>query len=287
MITEILWDDRSGTSPGREVYEYVERAVKTAMTFFDVGAGYQISVSFVTPDEIKQLNTAYRACDRVTDVLSFPLEETDPRGVAVLGDIVICCRRAEEQAVLYGHSTEREIAYLSVHSVLHLMGYDHENEDDKKEMRDAEKAIMKKLGIFKGEKTLDENVKNELIQTASDMREKAYCPYSHYHVGAAILTASGKIYGGCNIENASFGATICAERTAAVKAVSDGERDFAAVAIAVSGQSYGYPCGICRQFLCEFIDSDIPFFLIDVSGNIKTDNFYNIFPFGFKGRDME
>lgn len=90
----------------------------------------------------------------------------------------------------------------------------------------------------------------ELIALAAEVRTKAYVPYSHYAVGAALLTASGKVYTGCNVENASYGLTLCAERTAAVKAVCDGEREF--VAIAVVTENSGTPCGACRQVLAEF-----------------------------------
>lgn len=93
---------------------------------------------------------------------------------------------------------------------------------------------------------------NELVQAALQVRELAYAPYSQYKVGAAILGKSGRIYTGCNVENASYGATICAERVAAVKAVSDGELEFEALAVAVDGDEPGSPCGICRQFLAEF-----------------------------------
>ena len=82
--------------------------------------------------------------------------------------------------------------------------------------------------------------------------ENAYAPYSDYAVGAAILTNSGKIYTGCNVENMSYGAAICAERTAAVKAVSEGETDFLAIAVYHPGADMPYPCGICRQVLSEF-----------------------------------
>src|SRR5512136_1967495 len=90
----------------------------------------------------------------------------------------------------------------------------------------------------------------ELIALATEARRKAYAPYSHYRVGAALLTASGKVYTGANVENASYGLAICAERTAAVKAVSDGDRDF--LAIAVVTENGGTPCGACRQVLNEF-----------------------------------
>lgn len=92
----------------------------------------------------------------------------------------------------------------------------------------------------------------ELIQMARAAAENAYAPYSDYAVGAALLTNSGKIYTGCNIENMSYGAAICAERAAAAKAVSDGETDFIAIAVYHPGADMPYPCGICRQVLSEF-----------------------------------
>jgi cytidine deaminase len=91
---------------------------------------------------------------------------------------------------------------------------------------------------------------NDLAARAVQARQWAYAPYSNYHVGAALLTASGKIYDGVNVENAAYPSTICAERTAVVKAVSEGERHF--VAIAVSSANGGSPCGACRQVLAEF-----------------------------------
>lgn len=91
---------------------------------------------------------------------------------------------------------------------------------------------------------------SELIALAKKAREQAYAPYSQHAVGAALLTASGRVYSGCNVENASYGLTICAERTAAVTAACDGERDF--VAIAVASEHGVTPCGACRQVLSEF-----------------------------------
>ncbi len=100
-----------------------------------------------------------------------------------------------------------------------------------------------------------------LIQRAIEAREFAYCPYSNWAVGAALLTREGKVYTGCNIENGGFSATNCAERTAFFKAVSEGERNFAAIAIVggTKGQqleNYCSPCGVCRQVMAEFCDPD-------------------------------
>lgn len=99
---------------------------------------------------------------------------------------------------------------------------------------------------------MEENIKLELISTARKAREEAYAPYSKYKVGAALLGKSGRIYAGCNVENASYGATICAERVAIVKAVSEGETSFLALAVVTEGNEPASICGICRQFLAEF-----------------------------------
>ena len=110
---------------------------------------------------------------------------------------------------------------------------------------------------------MEEEKISELIINAFEARTRSYCPYSGYAVGAALLTESGEIFRGCNVENSSYGATICAERCAALKAVSEGERVFKAIAIvgapkdAGEIKDYAYPCGVCRQFLSEFGGSEM------------------------------
>ncbi len=102
-----------------------------------------------------------------------------------------------------------------------------------------------------------------LIAYATAARESAYAPYSKYQVGAAVMMGSGEIYTGCNVENASYGLCICAERTAIVKAVSTGERKIKAVAVATAGG--GSPCGACRQFISEFADDETVIIIHDVT----------------------
>lgn len=91
-----------------------------------------------------------------------------------------------------------------------------------------------------------------LVDLARSMLERSYTPYSHFPVGAALLCADGAVFTGCNVENAAYGSTICAERTALVKAVSEGRREFTALAVVGNGGDYCWPCGACRQMLYEF-----------------------------------
>ena len=113
---------------------------------------------------------------------------------------------------------------------------------------------------------MDSQIK-ELVKTALSMRKMSYTPYSHFNVGAALLGADGKIYTGCNIENASYTPTNCAERTAFFKAISEGVRDFTAIAIAGGKEDateldYCPPCGVCRQVMSEFCKDDFKIFLV-------------------------
>ena len=123
----------------------------------------------------------------------------------------------------------------------------------------------------------------KLIETAKAARKNAYSPYSRFSVGAALLTKSGKIYTGCNIENATFSPTVCAERTAFAKAISEGEREFVAIAI-VGGydddRSVCYPCGVCRQFMSEFCAGDFKLFFADGEETIEY-SFDEIMPHRF------
>lgn len=119
-----------------------------------------------------------------------------------------------------------------------------------------------------------------LVEKAREAMGYAYAPYSNFKVGAALLTESGNIYIGCNIENISFGATNCAERTAVFKAVSEGEKNFKAIAIVSSSGKFTPPCGICRQVLSEFSE-DMDIILADKDDNIKIIKLNELIPFSF------
>ena len=119
-------------------------------------------------------------------------------------------------------------------------------------------------------------IKEEAIR----MLDYSYSPFSNFAVGAAILTKSGKIYTGANIENSSYGLTICAERVACVKAVSEGELEFKAIAVATRSEDLASPCGACRQFLWEFGDMDV--ILINTQGKEKDYKLSQLLPDGFR-----
>lgn len=130
----------------------------------------------------------------------------------------------------------------------------------------------------------------ELLDLAIGARARAYTPYSHFCVGAALLTRGGRVYLGCNIENASFSPTICAERTAIAKAISEGDRDFVAIAIAGGPEGAALrpvcaPCGVCRQVLAEFCPADMPVILGDGEG-MEVYPLSRLLPLAFTEKDL-
>ncbi len=130
-----------------------------------------------------------------------------------------------------------------------------------------------------------------LVKEALAAREMAYIPYSGFAVGAALLTKEGKIYRGCNIENAAFSPTNCAERTAFFKAVSEGEREFAAIAIVGGPEGnlpvdYCYPCGVCRQVMAEFCPDDFIVVIGKTEDDYRVHILSDILPFTFREPDL-
>ena len=257
VFLELIWDRPA--VPGAKALLQKTAAACGQAEGIALNAYAQLRVT--GDEEIRAINREYRGLDRATDVLSFPSTDCDPAhtlgrhenklrrerdesGACFLGDVILSLPRAEEQARDYGHSLQRELCYLTAHALFHLMGYDHMKEADKERMRAMEEKALNQAGVSR---VTDE----ELIALAKDAMRYSYSPYSHYKVGAALLCADGRVFQGCNIENASYGATNCAERTALFKAVSEGARLFVTIAIAAE-KSMPWPCGICRQALNEF-----------------------------------
>ena len=125
----------------------------------------------------------------------------------------------------------------------------------------------------------------ELIKLAKEVSEKAYSPYSGYKVGAALKTKSGKIFTGANIENASYSPTVCAERVAIFTAIHSGEREFEAMAI--YGKNKAYPCGVCRQVLSEFCQSDFKLLIVQDDGGYEEYTLGELLPKSFTKNNLE
>ena len=146
------------TSEQINVREELTKTIKEVLQTEGLDLNYEISVTFVDKDKIRSLNREYRNVDRQTDVLSFPMnDDSDIEGMPkMLGDIVICMDVAKEQAENLGHTLKRELMYLTAHSTLHLLGYDHLNDEDKKVMRTREKEVMRNLKVFRDDKSLED-----------------------------------------------------------------------------------------------------------------------------------
>ena len=137
---------------------------------------------------------------------------------------------------------------------------------------------------------MTDNERGELFKKAAEARLKSYSPYSGYSVGAALLCSDGSVYTGCNIENAAYTPTVCAERTAFFKAVSDGRRDFCAIAVVggKDGVDACTPCGVCRQVMAEFCDPEtFRIILMNGAGEIREYLLKELLPLGFTGKALE
>jgi probable rRNA maturation factor len=147
----LLNNNQNKVLVSEELMKLIKKSIVTALNYENIFEKVEVSLLLIDNEEIQKLNKEYRDVDLITDVLSFPMyddiSEVLDEEYLYLGDIVISCERAMEQAKEFGHSVEREIGYLTVHSVLHLLGYDHMNEDDKVIMRQKEEEILEKVNL--------------------------------------------------------------------------------------------------------------------------------------------
>jgi cytidine deaminase len=127
--------------------------------------------------------------------------------------------------------------------------------------------------------------KDLLIEAAKQARENAHAPYSNFRVGAALRSTSGRIFGGCNVENATYGLTMCAERVAIFKGVSEGERGFSAIAVVTDTEVLTPPCGACRQLIWEFC-GDIPVSMANLKGKMEVIQMRDLFPRPFDDSNL-
>ena len=263
-MMKIEWEIR--TYPDEATAGRMQAAAEAALQVEGVSLPCSVHVCLCDDPAIAKINREYRGIDASTDVLSFPSitwpsgktagecenklrqEYDDETNTCFLGDIFISVPHMISQAREYGHSVTREGCYLLVHGLCHLMGYDHIEDADRAAMRKAEEKILSSLGLTRdGEDSFSDA---ELIRLAQESAKAAYCPYSDYQVGAALRSADGRIFTGCNVENASYGLTMCAERVALFKAVSEKAVSFDVLAVA--SRNAPWLCGACRQALREF-----------------------------------
>ena len=292
----IDWDIRYQTDD--DIRNKMQAAADLCLECENVSAHCAVSVCMCDDDTIQEINKQYRGIDRSTDVLSFPSvsypegktagccpallrqEYDDEYDAVFLGDLFISVPHMAAQAREYGHSEMREAVYLLVHGICHLMGYDHIEDDDKKRMRAMEEKILSAASVTRD---ADPEKDAQLLEMAREAMKKSYSPYSSFPVGAALRSTDGRIFTGCNIENASFGLTNCAERTALFKAVSEGVLSFDTIAIAA--RSKAWPCGACRQVLNEFAP-DIRV-IVTWPGHVEEKKLTELLPEGFGPHSMD
>ena len=142
------------------------------------------------------------------------------------------------------------------------------------------------MGLKLLERGLSSVNKEQLLAQSKIARENAYVPYSKFPVGAALLSEDGTVFHGCNVENASYGLTNCAERTAIFKAVSQGVKTFKAIAIVADTEGPCAPCGACRQVIAEFCDGDMPVYLTNLKGDVLETTVEKLLPGAFTPKDL-
>ena len=293
MQVSIQWQDKECRFSDKY---FIQRVIRSALT----GMGYPKNVScnvMITDDEgIRTINNEYRQIDSSTDVLSFPAlefeydgedyiplidkEDFDPEtGCLMLGDIVVSMETALRQADKYGHGIRREFGFLLIHSMLHLMGYDHMEDEDRKLMRAKEEELLARAGLGLSEDVTLYKETAEAVEAASvpvgppaaentdldceelvqiekeqchnnELLDRANAAYvcSSTKTGAAIRCGD-KIYVGCSIEDAANGIAVSAECNALGAAIAAGERGFDSIAMLTADGKGVLPCGTGRQVL--------------------------------------
>lgn len=294
---KLLWQIDASVEPAW--LSLMQTAADAALAAEELVLPCAVDIRLCDDETIREINRAYRGVDRATDVLSFPTvnypagitarhadkllrqEYDDEMDACCLGELILSVPHVLAQAKEYGHSPEREAAYLTVHGLCHLMGYDHMNESDQRRMRAMEEKALEGIGMTRdGTPRITDEM---LLELARKARERSYSPYSGFAVGAALLCEDGRVFQGCNVENASFGLTNCAERTAVFKAVSEGAREFTAIAIAAE-KAAPWPCGACRQVLNEFAPGLRV--LVTWDGHVDEKPLSELLPCGFGPKEL-
>ncbi len=230
----------------------------------------KLSIAFVEREEARKIKKDFFHQDCDTDVISFFYGKNEPDDI--WGEIIISPEKAIEQAQEFSMSFDQEMKLLLIHGLLHLFGY---NDIEPSERTQMEKRQGELLDAF-----LLVEKRESLVRSAQIGQHHAYAPYSRFAVGAAIETCDGKVISGGNIENASYGLSICAERVTLFKAISMGYAGFVRMAIISSDEDYCLPCGACRQVLHEFA-SHLEIVAARHNGDYRVFTLYDLFPYPF------
>ncbi len=249
----------------------------------DKKGDFELSLSLVNAKEQQELNNKYRQINRPTDVLTFPYEQNNTDVIIDLGSIIICPEIAKKQAKEYDHPFERELAFLFIHGLLHIFGYDHIKEDEAKVMYELQNSLLNNLPYdFYTDMT---KLKKELNKA----QNMSIAKYSHFRVGAVVVTKDFKYHLGFNIENASYPATVCAERVALFSTYAQGykKEDIVALGCITDSKHIGTCCGVCRQVMSELMPMHAPVYIY--SANFKEmlrTTVSGLLPFAFTSEDL-
>ncbi len=246
---------------------------------------YRISLTLVSKEEIHELNKQYRDTDRPTDVLTFAFQEADVLmmdEVIDLGNIIISPEVAKEQCGQYNHPYRREMAFLFIHGLLHAFGYEHHrSKEEAEEMYALQNEILNTMPY-----DFYTNIAKLLVEAQSHSRS----PYSHFRVGAIVMTKDGKYHRGFNIENSAYGDSMCAERVALFHTYAQGYTidDIVSLSLITDSDHVGTPCGSCRQVMSELMNMHCPVHIFnnDLSKQLDT-SVADLLPYAFSEEDLK
>ncbi|HSV30732.1 MAG TPA: cytidine deaminase [Atribacteraceae bacterium] len=233
----------------------------------------KLEITLVQCDEIRKLKHEFFGIDRDTDVIAFPYGDSEPD--SIWGELVLCPSYIREEALEKGIALEEEYLRVTIHGLLHLLDYNDQSLPSRKQMEERQEFLLRAFQ--------EREVREKLMTMATEARHQAYVPASGFRVGAA-LEAQGAIFSGCNVENASLALTVCAERVALFKAVSEGYRVFRRLAVVSDETDLCFPCGACRQVLFEF-SPDLELLCGNSLGHYQVHGLAELFPFPFRLRE--
>lgn len=260
--------------------------IKNFAKYFKIKKPIHLDVTIVSKQKIKKLNNEYRGKDYVTDILSFDFRDNELYDLLPfyhLGELVICFDKVVKQAKEFNHSLKREFCYLFTHGLVHLQGYDHEQEDEREVMNKIVDDIFNPLNITRNEEYMD-------ILKLRKLLDKSYAPYSNFRVAAIAIDNDGKEYYGVNVENAAYPSGLCAERSALFGSVAYGGvvGNFKEIHIISQKDDYISPCAGCRQVMTEFMPLDAKVYQYKNDGSsARISTVEELVPFSIRAKDIK